>query len=112
MRQSSTNAKHHWRHLFAGVFVLSLFFSMFSSKEEAPTKKASATTANQGSTGDAQGFSTPQQAADTLIDAAGKFDVPELTHIFGSDLEDVIFSGEYAQDRKHAADFVAQAREK
>ena len=56
-------------------------------------------------------FDTPQKAASVLIDAADKFDVPELTHIFGHDVEDVIFSGEFAQDRKHAADFAAEARE-
>jgi hypothetical protein len=47
-----------------------------------------------------------------LIDAAEKFDVAALTQIFGHDVEDVIFSGEYAQDRKHAADFVAESHEK
>jgi len=56
-------------------------------------------------------FDTPQKAAASLIEAADKFDVPELTHIFGHDVEDVIFSGEFAQDRKHAADFAAEARE-
>ena len=56
-------------------------------------------------------FDTPQKAAAVLIEAADKFDVPELTHIFGHDVEDVIFSGEFAQDRKHAADFAAEARE-
>jgi len=56
-------------------------------------------------------FDTPQKAAAVLIEAADKFNVPELTHIFGHDVEDVIFSGEYAQDRKHAADFAAEARE-
>jgi hypothetical protein len=57
-------------------------------------------------------FDSPQQAAARLIEAAANFDVPALTQIFGHDLEDVIFSGEFAQDRKHAADFVAEAREK
>src|SRR5690349_4188955 len=56
---------------------------------------------------DVRTFSSPQEAANVLIEAAGKFDVPALTQIFGHDTEDVIFSGEFAQDRKHAADFVA-----
>jgi hypothetical protein len=60
----------------------------------------------------AKGFDTPQQAADALIDAAGKFDVVALGEIFGPDGQDVVFSGEFPQDRQHAADFVAQAREK
>ena len=63
-------------------------------------------------TAHARTFETPQQAADTLIDAAAKFDQAALTQIFGPGGEDIVFSGEYAQDEKHAADFVAQAREK
>src|SRR6476619_3292236 len=50
-------------------------------------------------------FDTPQQAADTLIEAAGKFDISALTQIFGPDGIDIVLSGEFAQDRKHAADF-------
>jgi hypothetical protein len=56
-------------------------------------------------------FDTPQQAADALVSAAEKFDVPALTEIFGPVGDDVVFSGEFAQDRKRAADFAAQARE-
>jgi hypothetical protein len=57
-------------------------------------------------------FDTPQQAADALIAAADKFDVVELTNMFGPGGEGVVFSGEFAQDRKHAVDFAAKAREK
>ena len=57
-------------------------------------------------------FDTPQQAADALVNAAEKFDVAALTEIFGPDGDDVVFSGEFAQDRKRAADFAAEAREK
>ena len=57
-------------------------------------------------------FDTPQQAADALVSAAEKFDVAALTEIFGPDGDDVVFSGEFAQDRKRAADFTAQAHEK
>jgi hypothetical protein len=57
-------------------------------------------------------FDTPRQAADALVAAASKFDLPALGEIFGRDGADVIFSGEYAQDKKHAADFAAQAKEK
>ena len=57
-------------------------------------------------------FGTPQLAADALIDAAENFDVAALTSIFGPDGSDIVFSGEFSQDRKHAADFAAQARQK
>ena len=35
-----------------------------------------------------------------------------LTQIFGPDGNDIVMSGEVAQDRKHAADFAAEARKK
>ncbi len=57
-------------------------------------------------------FDSPQQAADTLVAAAGRFDVASLVEIFGPDGEDIVFSGEFAQDRQHATDFAAQAHEK
>jgi hypothetical protein len=47
-----------------------------------------------------------------LIAAAEKFDEIALLQIFGPGGEDIVFSGEYAQDRQHAANFVAEAREK
>jgi len=57
-------------------------------------------------------FDTPQQAADALVNAAEKFDVVALSRMFGHGGEGVVFSGEFAQDRKHAADFAAEAHEK
>jgi hypothetical protein len=75
------------------------------------TAKPAAASATASSTGP-KTFATAQQAADALIDAAGKFDVVALTQIFGPDGDDIAFTGEYAQDRKHAADFAAEAREK
>jgi hypothetical protein len=57
-------------------------------------------------------FASAQQAADSLIDAAAKFDVAALIQMFGPGGDSVVFSGEFAQDRKHAADFVTEAREK
>jgi hypothetical protein len=60
----------------------------------------------------ARSFDTPQQAANVLIDAADKFDVVSLGQIFGPGGEDIVFSGEFAQDRQHAANFVAEAHEK
>src|SRR5215218_10058619 len=70
---------------------------------EAATKPAPAT---------ARLFDSPQQAADALVEAAANFDVAVLTSIFSPDGNDVVLSGEFSQDRKHAAEFVAQAREK
>ena len=59
-------------------------------------------------------FNTAQQAADALVDAAQKFDVGALTvQIIGPGGDDIILSGEFAQDRQQrASDFVAKALEK
>jgi DUF2950 family protein len=57
-------------------------------------------------------FSTPQAAADALIDAAEKFDVPALEQIFGSAGKDVIHTGEPARDREIAKQFAELARTK
>jgi len=57
-------------------------------------------------------FDTPQQAADVLIKSAKTFDVPALLQIFGPKGEDIVLTGEVAQDRTHAADFAAEAAEK
>ena len=57
-------------------------------------------------------FDTPQKAAQALVDAAEKFDQDALERIFGPGGIDIVFSGEVAQDRKYAADFAAQGREK
>src|SRR5215475_7171463 len=60
----------------------------------------------------AKTFPSPQQAADALVAAAEQFDVNTLREIFGPAGEEIIFSGEYPQDRKRAADFAKEAREK
>jgi len=57
-------------------------------------------------------FDTPQQAAEALVDAAERFDENVLEEIFGADGDDIVFSGEYPQDRQRALDFAKEAREK
>jgi hypothetical protein len=57
-------------------------------------------------------YDSPQQAADALITAAGKFDVAALEDIFGPEGHDIILSGEEALDRKNIEEFAALAREK
>jgi hypothetical protein len=88
--------------------LVALCASVLCEAQETTPKKT--TTAAAEPT--AKGFTTPQQAADALVAAADKFDQAALIEIFGPGGDDIIFTGEYAQDRKHAADFVAEAREK
>jgi hypothetical protein len=57
-------------------------------------------------------FSTPDQAAAALIDAAEKYDVPALEAIFGPDGDYIIHSGEPARDKELVLAFAAKAREK
>ena len=59
-----------------------------------------------------QAFATAQEAADALIVAAERFDVPDLKAILGSDGDDLIDTGEQVKDREAATSFAAQAREK
>jgi hypothetical protein len=94
----------------ASALALACFCSStcFAWKPSVAKRGTDATTASAAP----RSFDTPQQAANVLIDAAERFDVVELGQIFGPGGDDIVFSGEYAQDRQHAANFVAEAREK
>ncbi|MFL6301133.1 MAG: DUF2950 domain-containing protein [Terriglobales bacterium] len=59
-----------------------------------------------------QVFETPQGAADALIVAASKFDVPELKKIFGAEGSKIVLTGEEGLDRELSVQFTAKAREK
>ncbi len=79
---------------------------------EAPQQSETKTAPTAAPVAGAMGFDTPQKAADELVNAAEKFDVVELERIFGPGGKDIVLSGEFAQDRKHATDFAAEARKK
>ncbi len=95
--------------IWGAVAWATLFASTLCVAQQSAAKKLPAATAALAG---ARGFDTPQQAADVLIDAAEKFDQVALIEIFGPGGEDIVFSGEYPQDRQHAANFVAEAHEK
>jgi Protein of unknown function (DUF2950) len=57
-------------------------------------------------------FATPKSAADALIAAADPFDAEKLDELFGPAGKDILESGEAAQRRERANEFVAAAREK
>jgi hypothetical protein len=57
-------------------------------------------------------FSTPQQAAETLIRATESYDVPMLLAIFGPDGKDFVSSSDPVQDKRIAASFASRARER
>ena len=60
----------------------------------------------------AKSFSSAQEAADALIEAAEKFDKDALAEILGPDSYDIIHTGEPARDREVAQKFAEQARVK
>ena len=98
----------HWIMGVAALAYLStpvLFAAQQSTATRPPAAIASAAAGPKK-------FDTPQQAADALVDAAQRFDEVALVQIFGPNGEDVVFSGETAQDRQRASDFVAEAGEK
>lgn len=55
-------------------------------------------------------FSSAQEAANALIEAAEKFDEAALSEILGPDSYDIIHTGEPARDREVAQKFAEQAR--
>jgi Protein of unknown function (DUF2950) len=57
-------------------------------------------------------FATPEDAANSLIDAADKYDEAALTEILGPDSYDIIHTGEPARDIEKCKEFAARARAK
>ena len=57
-------------------------------------------------------FSTPKEAADSLIAAAGSFDVAQIKEILGPDANDIVSSADPVADKNKAEAFAAKAREK
>jgi hypothetical protein len=82
---------------FIGVLVLSI---------------ACATPPAAPSNQEQRGFATPEAAADSLVDAVARWDVPAILGIVGKDGEDIVASNDTAGDRARANAFVAKAREK
>lgn len=110
MKRRNANTAFSTTYSLVGMlFCTFLGMSSVSDAQSVLAKAASSTTTVSVM---ARTFDTPQQAASVLIDAADKFDVPTLMEIFGAGGEDVVFSGEFAQDRKHATDFAAEAKGK
>jgi hypothetical protein len=106
----TTFANQNLRKLFliASVTACScLCASGRSAAQQTAADKASAAPA-----AGVKSFETPQQAADALVAAAENFDENALGQIFGPGGNDIYLTGEYPQDRRRAADFAAEAREK
>src|SRR6478736_4890137 len=57
-------------------------------------------------------FDTPQQAADSLVQAATSFDMPVLKEILGPESADLVSSQDPVEDKNRAASFAAKTKEK
>ena len=79
---------------------------------DAPAPPANKATTTTPSTAGPQTFDSAEKAAEALVDAAEKFNVTSLIRIVGPQGEDLVLTGEYAQDRERAEEFAAQARKK
>jgi hypothetical protein len=110
MKSILANAKS-WRRVSMCALACACVSAAALSSAQQPAAKTVPRTPATTSAG-AKLFDTPQQAADALVNAAEKFDVEALTEIFGPAGDDVVFSGEFGRDRKRAADFATEAREK
>ena len=93
--------------LFASAILLSLFLG--TGLHAAPQAKEDAAATSQAKQ---KGFDTPQQAADSLVQAAAAFDVPALEEILGPGSEDIISSEDQVMDKNQAIKFAADAKEK
>jgi hypothetical protein len=101
----------HGLLLIAGVTAFSCLCGLGLSlaQQTAANKPPTTTSAPATAT---KSFATPQQAADALVAAAENFDENALEQLFGPGGDDIYLTGEYPQDRRRAADFAAEAREK
>ena len=82
--------------------VLALLFSSFSFPQGTPTGATSQTQKT---------FSSPKEAAEALINAAEKGDVPAMREIFGPAGEDLLSTEDPVQDKNIVIGFVAEARQ-
>ena len=90
--------------LFLTIFVACFLLIPIVYAQTTPTAAGAATPP--------KAFTTPDEAANALIDAADKFDIPALVEIVGSQGKDLVITAEPQQDKEVAKTFVELAHEK
>ncbi|MFZ3334030.1 MAG: DUF2950 domain-containing protein [Candidatus Acidiferrales bacterium] len=97
------------RNAFAGfsIIALSCAFALLCSLGLLSQQKPSEASSQNQKT-----FTTPKQAADAFVQAAGSFDVPGLEQILGAGSEDLIASADSVRDKSIAVAFAAKAHER
>jgi hypothetical protein len=102
---NSTTSKLFWQRRCATVVTAALLLTLvliFLSRAGAQTKSPAT----------AKTFATPEEAANSLVDAAEKYDQAALTEVLGPDSFDIIHTGEPARDIEKCKDFAEHARAK
>ena len=102
--KAQTNIMTSTKLLASVILILGCVTLSLSAAPEA--KQDAPAAANQ------KQFDNPQQAADSLVQAAATFDVQALEEILGPDSADIISSADPVMDKERAADFAAKAKEK
>jgi hypothetical protein len=93
------------------LFSISIALVSFNVSMAAESKPSQASASHPSThTPGPQTFASAEDAANALVDAAEKFDVPSLIKIVSPQGEGLILTGEFAQDRERAQEFAAQAR--
>jgi len=109
MRSSQSNALAKFVCLGAVLIGASCAVAIHSQAQaQAQSKSGSAKSAEPAR----ETFDSPQQAANSLIEAADQFDVPSLMQMFGAGGADFVASADPVEDKKIANAFAAKAREK
>ena len=99
--------------LISSLFILGVQAATPAAKDPVTKKEATAKEpAVKEVTGTQKTFDTPEQAAESLIQAATTFDVPALKETLGPDGNDLIASEDPVLDKERAVAFAAKAKEK
>ena len=94
------------RNALAGLWTVGLSLLLSSSPLFSQAKPPESSPQNQ------ETFTTPKEAADALIKAAGTFDVAALTKILGPGGEDLVASEDAVRDKNIAIAFAEEAQRK
>jgi DUF2950 family protein len=95
--------------LFCVAFAITLCGFLTLPLQAAPKLKQDAATALQSQQ---KQFNSPKEAVESLVEAAGAFDVAALKEILGPDSSDIVSSEDPVQDKNKALAFAAKAKEK
>ena len=106
--KSKINLMNSSKFFTIAVAIITFSVVALVSQAAEPKKESAAAPAQPNQ----KQFNTPKEAADSLIQAAGAFDVNALKEILGPDADDIVSSQDPVGDKNRAAKFAAKAKEK